>query len=132
MTENQKIDTKEATPELKVKESVSKGGGDKGKGKGDGGGGGGKGDGKGDDKGKKKDDESKGLISDSKQFIKEVIIEFRKITWPDRPQVIKETWSVLFLVTAITLMVLGFDWFLGHAIFGPLEHFAKTHHFLAR
>ncbi len=124
MTEN-KTETKEALPELKVKESVGKDGGDKGGNKG-GGGGGGKGD------GKKKDDEGKGLISDSKQFLKEVFIEFRKITWPDRAQVIKETWSVLFLVTAITLMVLGFDWFLGHAVFGPIEHFAKTHHGLGR
>ncbi len=127
MTENQKTETKEATPELKVKESVGKGGGDKGGSKGGGGGGGGKGD------GKKKGDESGGdLITESRQFLKEVYIEFRKITWPDRAQVVKETWSVLFLVTAITLMVLGFDWFLGHAVFGPIEHFAKTHHGIGR
>ncbi len=66
-------------------------------------------------------------LKDVRQFLKEVVIEFGKITWPGRPQVIQETWSVLFLVTAITLLVLGFDWFLGHAVFGPLEHWARLH-----
>jgi preprotein translocase SecE subunit len=61
------------------------------------------------------------------QFLKEVVIEFRKISWPGRAQVLKETWSVLFLVAAITLMVLGFDWFLNHAVFMPLEDWARLH-----
>lgn len=61
------------------------------------------------------------------QFLREVAIEHRKITWPDRKQIISETWSVIFLVTAITLMVLGIDWVLGHVIFGPLEHWARLH-----
>ena len=79
---------------------------------------------------KKKDDDDSELgesIKDIRQFLKEVSIEFRKITWPGRRQVIQETYSVLFLVTLITLMVLGFDWFLGKGIFGPLEHFARLH-----
>lgn len=66
-------------------------------------------------------------LKNFRQFVKEVFVEFGKISWPGRQQVIKETWSVLFLVTVITLMVLGFDWFLGHAIFGPLEHWARLH-----
>src|ERR1700712_90841 len=61
------------------------------------------------------------------QFLKEVAIEHRKITWPDRKQVLRETRSVLVLVTAITLVVLGIDWVLGNVIFGPLEHWAKLH-----
>jgi preprotein translocase SecE subunit len=61
------------------------------------------------------------------QFLKEVVIEFNKITWPGRAQVVQETYSVLFLVTVITLMVLSFDWFLGKAIFGPLEYWARIH-----
>jgi len=64
-------------------------------------------------------------FKDVRQFLKEVAIEFRKITWPSRRQVVQETYSVLFLVTLITLMVLGFDWFLGKGVFGPLEHFAR-------
>lgn len=66
-------------------------------------------------------------FSEARQFIKEVVIEFRKISWPEFRQVVRETWSVLFLVAVITLMVLGFDWVLGNVIFGPLEHFAKLH-----
>lgn len=80
-----------------------------------------------------KDQESQGIskvakaIKEIRQFLKEVVIEFRKITWPTRPQVIQETYSVIFLVTAITLILLGFDWILGHAVFGPLEHWARIH-----
>jgi preprotein translocase SecE subunit len=66
-------------------------------------------------------------FKEAKQFFSEVVVEFRKISWPDRAQVIRETWSVLVLVTVITLLVLGFDWVLGNAVFGPLEHFARLH-----
>jgi len=80
-------------------------------------------------KNKKKEEDSElgESIKDVRQFLKEVAIEFRKITWPARRQVVQETYSVLFLVTLITLMVLGFDWFLGKAVFGPIEHFARLH-----
>jgi preprotein translocase SecE subunit len=61
------------------------------------------------------------------QFLREVAIEHHKITWPDRAQVIRETRSVLVLVAFITLVVLAFDWVLGQAVFGPLEHFARLH-----
>lgn len=84
--------------------------------------------GKGDDKKKKKKDDDAPVgesIKDIRQFLKEVLIEFQKITWPERAQVIRETYSVIFLVTVITLMVLGFDWVLGHAVFGPLEHWSR-------
>jgi len=66
-------------------------------------------------------------LKDMRQFLKDVVVEFTKITWPSRNQVLQETWSVLFLVALITLLVLGFDWFLSHAIFGPLEHWARLH-----
>src|SRR5438046_440963 len=78
---------------------------------------------------KKKDDQG-GLmqsIGEGRQFLKEVWIEFNKITWPERSRVIRETYSVLILVALITVMVLCFDWFLGNAIFGPLEHWARMH-----
>ncbi len=85
--------------------------------------------GKGDDKKKKKKDDDDAPVGESikdiRQFLKEVLIEFQKITWPERAQVIRETYSVIFLVTVITLMVLGFDWVLGHAVFGPLEHWSR-------
>lgn len=68
-----------------------------------------------------------GALKGLRTFLKEVAIEFSKISWPVRAQVVQETYSVLFLVTIITLMVLAFDWFLGHGIFGPLEHWAHLH-----
>lgn len=67
------------------------------------------------------------LIGGVGQFLKEVAIEHRKITWPERKQVVRETWSVLVLVAAITLVVLGIDWVLGNVIFGPIEHWARLH-----
>jgi len=79
---------------------------------------------------KEKSKDKKGLIAslnELRQFLKDVQVEFSKITWPGRHQIIQETVAVLFLVTLITLMVLGFDYFLGHAIFGPLEHWARLH-----
>lgn len=59
------------------------------------------------------------------EFLKQVRIEYRKINWPDRRQIIQETWTVLVLVTFITLLVLGYDWVLGNLVFGPLEHWIK-------
>ena len=66
-------------------------------------------------------------ITNVRQFLKEVVIEFKKITWPGRAQVIQETWSVLFLVAIITVMVWGFDRVVSFAVFGPLDHWAKLH-----
>lgn len=66
-------------------------------------------------------------FTEAKEFFKEVVIEFRKISWPDRAQVIRETWSVLVLVAAITVLVLAFDWVLGNMVFGPLEHYIRLH-----
>ncbi len=96
----------------------SGGGGDKGSGKGNSGSGGNKGESK---------EMSGNRIAHFIQFIKEVIIEFKKISWPERSQIIRETWSVLFLVAIITCMVLAFDWVLAHAVFMPLENWLKLH-----
>lgn len=60
-------------------------------------------------------------------FIQEVMIEFKKISWPTRAQVLQETWSVLFLVAVITLLVLGFDWILSNWVFSPIEHWTRIH-----
>lgn len=77
-----------------------------------------------------KDNDSVSLLQsivNLQQFLKGVLIEFSKISWPSRAQVIQETTTVLCLVTIITVMVLAFDWFLGHAVFGPIEHWARLH-----
>jgi len=77
---------------------------------------------------KKPSKEKKGnVLTESAQFLKEVAIEHRKITWPERAQILRETWSVLVLVACITVVVLAFDWILGQAIFGPLEHLARVY-----
>jgi len=67
------------------------------------------------------------VFTETAQFLRDVAIEHRKITWPEMPQIVRETWSVLVLVACITVLVLAFDWVLGQAIFGPLEHFARLY-----
>ena len=59
------------------------------------------------------------------QFLAEVLIELKKITWPDRQQVIKETLSVIVLVAIITGCVLAFDYGIAKAIFEPLDKLAR-------
>jgi preprotein translocase subunit SecE len=77
-------------------------------------------------KGKEKKNPVVTTISDLFTFIKEVDAERRKISWPERSQVIRQTISVLVLVTIITMLVLAFDWMVGHFIFTPLEHWARV------
>jgi preprotein translocase SecE subunit len=59
------------------------------------------------------------------QFLKETYIEFRKISWPGRQQVLQETWSVIVLVSLLTGLVLCFDWGVAKVVFEPLDKFAK-------
>jgi preprotein translocase SecE subunit len=59
------------------------------------------------------------------QFLKDTTVEARRITWPSRQQVIKETWSVLVLVTMLTVAVLAFDFGIARTVFEPLDKFAK-------
>ena len=58
-------------------------------------------------------------------FVKESMVELRKITWPDRQQVIKETLSVIVLVAIITACVLAFDYGVAKVIFEPLDKLAR-------
>lgn len=59
------------------------------------------------------------------QFLTEVLIELKKITWPDRQQVIKETLSVIVLVAIITACVLAFDYGIAKVVFEPLDKLAR-------
>ncbi len=59
------------------------------------------------------------------QFATEALVELRKVTWPDRPQVIKETISVIVLVGVITVCVLAFDFGIAKVVFEPLDKFAR-------
>lgn len=60
------------------------------------------------------------------KFLADTLVELRKISWPDRPQVIRETIAVILLVCLITVTVLAFDWVVAKAIFEPLDHFARS------
>ena len=76
------------------------------------------------------DHNKKGLLQQIaifQQYLKDVVVEFRKISWPDRSEIGRATLSVLVLVAIITLLVLGFDFILGKAIFGPLDHWVRLH-----
>ena len=76
------------------------------------------------------DKDKKGLgerVITFQQYLKDVVVEFQKISWPDRSEIGRATLSVLVLVAIITLLVLGFDFILGRAIFGPLDHWVRLH-----
>lgn len=60
------------------------------------------------------------------KFLSETLVELKKISWPDRRQVLRETIAVILLVCLITVCVLGFDWVVAKAIFEPLDHFARS------
>ena len=60
-------------------------------------------------------------------FLNEVLIEYRKISWPSRTQVAQETANVLFLVLAITMLVWVFDLLVGKFVFSPLEHWGHLY-----
>jgi preprotein translocase SecE subunit len=76
-------------------------------------------------KAEKKDGEPSNVVAHFLQFLKEVNIESRKITWPERALILRETWGVIVLVTVLTFLVLGFDWAVGHFVFQPLEHWSR-------
>ena len=67
------------------------------------------------------------LSSKQGKFLGEVRAEARKISWPERSQVVRETVSVLFLVTLITLFVWLFDLLLGKFVFAPVEHWGHLY-----
>jgi preprotein translocase SecE subunit len=74
---------------------------------------------------KSEEGEANNSLAHFLQFLKEVNVEARKITWPDRSLILRETWGVLILVAVLTFLVLGFDWAVGHFVFQPLEHWAR-------
>ena len=66
-------------------------------------------------------------VIETKQFLNEVWVEYRKINWPERSQVVRETVSVLFLVMLITIFVWLFDILLGKFVFAPVEHWGHLY-----
>lgn len=64
---------------------------------------------------------NEGLIARTRLFVRQVIVELRRVVWPTRKQVSTYTGVVLVFVTALSLIVALFDFIFGKgilAIFG--------------
>ena len=62
-----------------------------------------------------------GLIARARLFLRQVIVELRRVVWPTRKQVTTYTGVVLVFVTVLALIVSVFDFIFGRvilAIFG--------------
>jgi len=55
-------------------------------------------------------------VSDSRQFLEEVRVEFRKVTWPTQAEARAGTIGVLVVVTVLTTALSVVDFALGWAI----------------
>ena len=51
-----------------------------------------------------------GPLKGVQQFLGEVRVEFKKISWPNRRTVVTETVVVLIVVALLTALVTGLDW----------------------
>lgn len=61
-------------------------------------------------------DEKKGLVARARLFVRQVIVELRRVVWPTRKQVTTYTGVVLVFVTALSLIVSLLDFVFGQAI----------------
>ena len=62
-----------------------------------------------------------GLIARARLFVRQVVVELRRVVWPTRKQVSTYTGVVLVFVTALALIVSALDFLFGKgvlAIFG--------------
>lgn len=65
--------------------------------------------------------EKKSLVARTRLFVRQVIVELRRVVWPTRKQVTTYTGVVLVFVTALSLIVAVLDFVFGKgilAIFG--------------
>jgi preprotein translocase subunit SecE len=49
------------------------------------------------------------LIGQAREFFKEVVLEFRRVTWPTRQQLVNSTVVVLAVTVAIAFFLGGVD-----------------------
>ncbi|HSE94126.1 MAG TPA: preprotein translocase subunit SecE [Methylomirabilota bacterium] len=47
-----------------------------------------------------------GVIAKVREFTREVMVEFRKVTWPSRPELVNST-TVVVVVTVVLALFLG-------------------------
>ena len=50
------------------------------------------------------------LVTRTKTFFGEVRDEMRKVTWPDRPQLVQSTWVILIFVLIVSGIIFVMDW----------------------
>jgi len=50
-----------------------------------------------------------GVITRVREFTHEVLVEFRKVTWPSRPELINATSVVVAVTVALSLFLGGVD-----------------------
>lgn len=51
-----------------------------------------------------------GPLKGAQRFLAEVRVEFKKISWPTRQQILTETVVVLIVVAFLTALITGLDW----------------------
>lgn len=54
--------------------------------------------------------EGAGLVTRTRTFFGEVREEMRKVTWPDRPQLVNSTWVILIFVLVVSGIIFVMDW----------------------
>ena len=54
--------------------------------------------------------EGASLVTRTKTFFGEVREEMRKVTWPDRPQLVQSTWVILIFVVIVSAIIFTMDW----------------------
>ena len=50
------------------------------------------------------------LVARTKTFFGEVRDEMRKVTWPDKPQLVQSTWVILIFVLIVSAIIFVMDW----------------------
>lgn len=50
------------------------------------------------------------LVARTKTFFGEVREDMRKVTWPDRPQLVNSTWVILIFVLVVSAIIFMMDW----------------------
>lgn len=61
-------------------------------------------------------DENKGIVARTRLFVRQVIVELRRVVWPTRKQVTTYTGVVLVFVTVLSIIVAIMDFVFGKGI----------------
>ena len=61
-------------------------------------------------------EEKPGIIQRIRDFYEEVMAEMKKVTWPNRPDLITSTKVTLFVIAVMTIVMFGYDNLLGAVV----------------